>query len=142
MCERLRSGGRRKPRRKACLAVTIRIGGEDICSSPTRAVAWSSAQTKKATVRVSLGTTPCHFGFFKLKNMAKKSQKNGSSPICFEKHRHCRIVPHSSSLSALVLIKTPSNQNNFTEPRAKPAADRLIIIAHENAPLRGPLLLW
>ena len=57
-----------------------------------------------------------YFGFFQLKNNAKKSLKNGSSPYCFEKHRHCGTVPHCDDTGR---IRNPSNQNNFLRNRAR-----------------------
>ena len=39
-------------------------------------------------------------------------------------------------------IETLPTRTISTEPRAKPAANRFIISAYENAPLRGPSLLW
>ena len=39
-------------------------------------------------------------------------------------------------------LETLPTRTISTEPRAKPAANRFIISAYENAPLRGPSLLW
>ena len=79
------------------------------------------------------------FGFFQLKNNAKKSLKKWEFSYCFEKHRHCGTVPHCDDTVGLETLPT---RTISTEPRAKPAANRFIISAYENAPLRGPSLLW